>query len=176
MIPECRKMIPECRKEVRLFCGCSAVVTVYYCCLTCLLLLFNRLLLRLFFLDPCEYDNLFSRKRKIAAIMFKRLIHYQRHGKPVLNPDREAAADPKLFNGTWSPWQVLESDYLVKNANKKIPYPHDKCYRGIHHVTAKKSSSKKSLIPQDDGKTQTTSFLDDIMIKVFKNSNMSKKK
>ena len=125
-------------------------------------------------IDPCEYDNVFSRKHKIAAIMFKRLIHYQRHGKAVLNPDREATADPRLFDGIWSPWQVLENDHLVENASKKIPYPHEKCYKGINHVTTKKSSSKKSLIPQDNKMVQSTSFLDDIMEKVFKNPNMLK--
>ena len=101
--------------------------------------------------------------------MFRRLIHHQQHGKAVLNPDREAAANPKLFNGTWSPWQVLESDYLIRDANKKIPYPHKKCYTGLNHVAAKKSSSKKSSIPQDEKTTQTKSFLDDVMIKAFKN-------
>ena len=107
--------------------------------------------------------------------MFKRLIHHQRHGKAVLNPDREAAADPRLFNGTWSPWQVLENDLVVKNAKKKIPYPHKKCYRGINYVKKSKSNkSKKSSIPdQDNEPLQTTSFLDDMM-KVFKNPNMLK--
>ena len=106
--------------------------------------------------------------------MFQRLIHYQRNGKAVLNPDREAAADPRLFDGIWSPWQVLENDDLVQNANKKIPYPHEKCYKGINHITTKKSSSKKSFIPQDNKMIQSTSFLDDIMAKAFKNSNMLK--
>jgi hypothetical protein len=62
---------------------------------------------------------------------------------------------------------------VVKNAKKKIPYPHKKCYRGINYVKKSKSNkSKKSSIPdQDNEPLQTTSFLDDMM-KVFKNPNM----
>lgn len=102
--------------------------------------------------------------------MFKRLIHLQRHGKPVLNPDREAAANPRFFNGTWSPWQVLENDYLVRNANRKIPLPRNKCYHGVNHVNKRKKSkdrSKKSSIPQDKGMENRKTFLDDMLV-VFK--------
>ncbi|XP_046851243.1 arylsulfatase B-like [Xenia sp. Carnegie-2017] len=77
--------------------------------------------------DPCEYDNLFSRKHKKAALLFHRLLYHQRHGKPALNPDGDEAANPIYFNGTWSPWQILENDYLVRIANRKIPHPQDNC-------------------------------------------------
>lgn len=103
--------------------------------------------------------------------MFRRLVHHQRHGKPVLNPDREAAANPKLFNGTWSPWQVLESDYLLQRASKNVPRPRHKCLKRLNYAKAEelKPNSKKSFIPEDSAPTtQTTSFLDDVREKVFK--------
>ena len=106
--------------------------------------------------------------------MFKRLIYHQRHGRAVFNPDHEASANPKLFNGTWSPWQVLENNHFPQKANEKIPYPHNKCYKEISHIK-KGKESKKSLIPEKNVRTNAKSFLDDLFIKVFKNSNLERK-
>lgn len=121
--------------------------------------------------DPCEYDNLFSRKYKKAAVMFKRLVQLQRQGKPVLNPDHEDAANPKNYNGTWSPWQVLETKFQVLNAIKKIPYPKKKCYQRLNYNSKISKTSRKSTIPEQTTKTRT--FLDDLA-PVFTRPNVEK--
>lgn len=107
--------------------------------------------------------------------MFKRLIELQRQGKAVLNPDREAAANPNNYNGTWSPWQVLESDTLVQKALKKIPRPKNQCYNGLKHEHKTSSrSSKKSKIPENEQARSTRTFLDNL-VDTFKKSKMGKK-
>ena len=80
-----------------------------------------------------------------------------------MHPAREAASNPKYFNGTWSPWQVLESHDLVLNALQKIPKPRNKCYYGLRDVITTKKSSKKSAIPEDENETPSRTFLDDLL-------------
>lgn len=68
--------------------------------------------------DPCEYRDLSVEFPIIYEIMLRRLDEYRRKmAKPRMVTYRDPKADPKRWNGVWTPWKIHPSK--LKNEKKR---------------------------------------------------------
>ena len=67
--------------------------------------------------DPCEYRDLSDQFPIIYEIMLRRLDEYRRKmAKPRMVTYRDPKANPKRWNGVWTPWKIHPSS-KQKNKN-----------------------------------------------------------
>ena len=65
--------------------------------------------------DPCEYRDLSVEFPIIYEIMLRRLGEYRRKmAKPRMVTWRDPKADPKRWNGVWTPWKIHPSKLKEK--------------------------------------------------------------
>ena len=68
--------------------------------------------------DPCEYRDV-SHLYPLKVLELKeRLNYYRRTALPVVYPLISPKADPRHFNGFWSPWETLndKTDYFASKS------------------------------------------------------------
>lgn len=61
--------------------------------------------------DPTETSNLAAHYPSLVETFLKKLAVYDANSYPTFYPPRDPAADPKLHNGTWGPWQDKPNDW-----------------------------------------------------------------
>ena len=86
--------------------------------------------------DPCEYRDVSHLYPEKVIELKERLDYYRRTALSVTYPPKDVAADPKNFNGFWTPWIQLKdkSDVLLsKQACTNVQVEQVK--HGLHLMT-----------------------------------------
>lgn len=61
--------------------------------------------------DPCEYNNLAGSSPDLVKLLKSRLDYFESITLPQIRRPNDERADPKNFNGYWSPWLDSEKSF-----------------------------------------------------------------
>lgn len=70
----------------------------------------------LFYLDPCEYNDLSKEQPDIVKQLQDRLEEFRKSARPVWYPSIDKDANPAKFGGYWAPWKELKDNTSLINS------------------------------------------------------------